>query len=678
MRSSNFLIAFIFFTFILSCKKTDLPLEGRNATIASAMKIQSSQTVLSSGSCIEDVDEGLGYDTVLRPTILGYHLINHPYSLAIMQQAYTNLYGTANGVSITHKYVRFKPSSPAQLSTLVDLDIDLFDHPLDYEITQQGDYYSDGITPAEEIPWLYAVVDVNFNPPSGITYEVLEQIHIPTIAAVENEAFMLTGNPYDDPECYSSGGESLLENDQNNIEPCYEQLCPPEYTWDPGSCQCVPTTNCPLGFHWDGTQCVPDGPPPPNPGKQPSGTITVTDNNDGGNVLRPVRNARVIARRFLKVERTFTNNNGQFFLSKEFNKVHLFAEFENTQSSIRVLRRARLWQMLNPVRRDFGKFKGSLNNRQLNIAYDGNALSRLARYWAAATANNTVQEYRDFANQQGIGNPPDNMKILLTNWQMQGVSGAAPMFAKRVLGVPADFVTTFLINNLGGVQGGMAALLMYLEAQVDITGGYNRNGTTSMSDQMSELMFHEQTHAAHYNKVGNAWWTSFLNAELSEMMLGPSPYGNGQRANSPIIALGESWAYHVGHFATDWKYGQTGLAFEQGIIYDNGVLSDQGVLVFTGLNAHLNLLEDFSRDRTNDVFNWIPQGLYYDLIDNRNDQSFGRVNLNDVVTGYTNLQFFNALDADVNTLQDYRVRLLNENGNNQAAGVTTIFTFYGY
>jgi len=38
----------------------------------------------------------------------------------------------------------------------------------------------------------------------------------------------------------------------------------------------------------------------------------------------------------------------------------------------------------------------------------------------------------------------------------------------------------------------------------------------------------------------------------------------------------------------------------------------------------------------------------------------------------------NALDADVLTLATYKTRLLSENGNSQATGVNTIFTFYGY
>lgn len=40
--------------------------------------------------------------------------------------------------------------------------------------------------------------------------------------------------------------------------------------------------------------------------------------------------------------------------------------------------------------------------------------------------------------------------------------------------------------------------------------------------------------------------------------------------------------------------------------------------------------------------------------------------------------FFNSLDNDVTDLGDYRQNLLQENGNDQATGVNSIFSFYGY
>ncbi len=142
---------------------------------------------------------------------------------------------------------------------------------------------------------------------------------------------------------------------------------------------------------------------------------------------------------------------------------------------------------------------------------------------------------------------------------------------------------------------------------------------------------------------------------------------------SYIIALGESWAYHMGHFLSDRKYGASSSAlFEQGQNYNNGS-------PLPGLSSHLNLLEDFSSQRTNDPFFCIPQGLFYDLIDNRNDRAAtGNVILpNDNAINYTNQQFYNALESDIKSLPSYRIRLLNQNTNNQA-GVTPLFTYYNY
>ena len=281
---SELLISLVLLITITSCKKDLAGNDADETTLKSSAQSAAAVETMSSGTCVEDFDGGSGYDTVLKPTVLGYMLINQPYSLANMQQAYINLYGTANGVALTHKYVRFKPSSPQQLSVLEDLDIDLFDHPLDYDVVQHGDYYNDGVTPAEEIPWLYAVVDLGFLPPAGISYEVLQEVHIPTLAAVENEAFQITGNPIDNSDCGTSGitnvsSESETVSDAStesvNNSNCDAYVCPDGYVWDYSVCDCVPTSFCPPGYQWDGVQCVPDGPPAPTPARQPSGSITV-------------------------------------------------------------------------------------------------------------------------------------------------------------------------------------------------------------------------------------------------------------------------------------------------------------------------------------------------------------------------------------------------------------------
>lgn len=85
------------------------------------------------------------------------------------------------------------------------------------------------------------------------------------------------------------------------------------------------------------------------------------------------------------------------------------------------------------------------------------------------------------------------------------------------------------------------------------------------------------SHASHYTKVGTGWYTQFVNAELAEIVSHPSgplnPDGDGTTSNSPIIALGEGWAYHMGHFLANRTYGfSSDASIEQGISYDNNDL----------------------------------------------------------------------------------------------------------
>jgi hypothetical protein len=94
-----------------------------------------------------------------------------------------------------------------------------------------------------------------------------------------------------------------------------------------------------------------------------------------------------------------------------------------------------------------------------------------------------------------------------------------------------------------------------------------------------------------------------------------------------------------------------------------------------GLSSHLNLLEDFSPSRITDPFHWIPQGLFYDMIDARNENS----PVVDQVSGYyTNQKLFNAFSSSITTLGAYKTNLLNQNGNNQSTQVTSLFSQYGY
>ncbi len=110
-----------------------------------------------------------------------------------------------------------------------------------------------------------------------------------------------------------------------------------------------------------------------------------------------------------------------------------------------------------------------------------------------------------------------------------------------------------------------------------------------------------------YNKVGNAWYNDFENGELNNIIWHSNdnpPYGFGnQGAISDIIATGESWAYHMGHFLADQKYGLNSSAA------DNLQFTYQNNNPIAGLSSHINALEDYSPNRTNFPDSWIPLGV---------------------------------------------------------------------
>ena len=135
--------------------------------------------------------------------------LDDPYTVENMQAALTKLYPTKagrNDIQATDLYVRFLPEDDAQLKKLKALDIYLMDHPMDYRIAREGDYYQDPEIGEEAITWQYAVVPQDFVFPEGIRYEMLDECYIaehdPTTRgsldidwlAVEKEAFRITGN----------------------------------------------------------------------------------------------------------------------------------------------------------------------------------------------------------------------------------------------------------------------------------------------------------------------------------------------------------------------------------------------------------------------------------------------------------------------------------------------------
>lgn len=165
------------------------------------------------GSCTEKTPLGPEFPD-LDASQVGHGMIElgerleDPYSLENMAKALESVYPTRASryeISPTDMYVRFLPTDDSQFELLEEMGLRLIDHPLDYRIVRDGDYYHDPSVPEDEITWQYAVVPPGFTAPKGIRYEVIDECYIPSNDpatradgldwdAVEREAFRATGN----------------------------------------------------------------------------------------------------------------------------------------------------------------------------------------------------------------------------------------------------------------------------------------------------------------------------------------------------------------------------------------------------------------------------------------------------------------------------------------------------
>lgn len=153
------------------------------------------------------IDYSYGKELTHDRIVLGDRLEN-PYKKTNMQKALQSLYPTrADRIDLktTDLYVRFLPADESEYDLLADLGVEMIDHPMDYEITVEGDWYHDPDIPDGEVTWQYAVVPPDFEFPP-VHYEIIDECYIsendpgtrsdPSIdwSEVEREAFVLTGN----------------------------------------------------------------------------------------------------------------------------------------------------------------------------------------------------------------------------------------------------------------------------------------------------------------------------------------------------------------------------------------------------------------------------------------------------------------------------------------------------
>ena len=605
--------------------------------------------------------------------ILGSQLAN-PYTVSNMQLAYNLLYTTPGIITANFLYVKFRPTNTDQLSVLEDdNDIELQDHPMDYEVIQDGDYYQDPTVNVEQIPWLYSVVPVGFVPPTGIQYQIISNLHIPNNNLdVESMAeSLVSGASYQ--VTYVKGVPYVYRTDVTGIEPILQLPVP-----------CYSTEEDPCNGGGGGIAPQPNVDP-----KIPRGILSVNNQLDCSVLINnvPLMQVRVVCKRWFKIWRGYTNNTGNFLCDRKFkNRVKIIVKTKNSFAKIAKVRGVRLWQMVFPVKKRIGVFdQGAVAN--INYIFikpaNADATNKDLPYWVAATQHNSVIEFRNYSTETNGFNlpvPPSGLKIMITNWGESRGTGSAPMFAKCGVTTVGSQWLSFFLSVPAFMPVGYGPLGIIVRKNVDLSLSYlpiarldYNCGLTSAA--LKNIAFHELGHAQHYGQAGCTFWGAYRGAIITELsklnQLNLQPYGSGNDATTaPIIATGEMWGNHCEFIYSNRHWARTvPQARIQGVDFINAI---------GGLNCYLNAIENFNPNAAADIWRWIPQGLPYDLGDDAND-NINTVNRPiDNVFGYTNLQSFNALGSDILSIAAFRNRFILLNGNAQLTQVNQLFTQYGY
>ena len=647
------------------------------------------------------INQSSGKQSVIRdgnnepsddPMVLGNQL-NNPFSVANMTLAYNRLY-EPDVVSLppTHLYVRFKIDDQDEYELLEDeLEVVLFDHPLDYEILAEGSWYHDPTVPEEELTWQYAVVETDFQFPQHITHEVLEEIvRVPYFSVLAMYAFSLTGNEWEggnwkvipcteDCDSWPECDEPCLEssdtggNDGGTPPPTTPGQMPPCHPSDPNYPDCYEDMNL---ANDEGSPGIVN-PTPVNTDcgctifdyhYRPSGCIQLDDTQFTQH--EGVSRVLVNGWHWFHIEQVETTEQGCFQFLETFGKVRLRVKFKNDKVVVRGVRNWKIWEYALAIKDFVDKFEPPLGN--IHVLYGapaaGDIHSKAAHYWVAANFMNATREYYEFATEDGIGLPPDDLDVLISPWGSGKAS--APMLTEIDL-VDLELGDANAIEAILGSTIAVAPLtvpLLILEGilyiwRPDITFSYNG---ALVSDKIKRKIYHELAHTSHFAQVGDDYWEEEINYTIAN-----GGYGDGTAEGAGRAAIVEAWGYHIGPTYADRRYG---------LEHSNTTFTDLDIIE---QKRHINQLES-----SRFVNGFIPKGLILDLIDDNFDLNtyptagaFENGNVtHDSVKGYTNASIFNHLTSDTESPEELKNKLTT--GTLPTAVTTTqivdLFSDYNY
>jgi hypothetical protein len=550
-------------------------------------------------------------------TKIGKKLPN-PFTVENMENAYNELsrQKTDTELESNQLYVRFFPETTEESKYLEEQGLILWDIPLDVEVEQYGSTYHDPASPNTTMTWLYTTVkpDYEFG---NIKHEIIDSLFLPNLENGEEKRTKSLFNEFSSDDLVSKSLELLgYENDEET------------------------------------------GPKRASAKYTPKGYIKVQQNINGSVTNIGVKRVKVRSRWWFDIGTGYTDDNGYFSCNETYRKnrdVNIIIIFENEYVDIRGIKGLNFLDIFFTERKNIGEFEnGSLENINYTFNNSTDLNSSNKRYWMACHSLNAIREHHVYCTQTGIPTPPKNLNMWLTNAGKNGNSlstdAAAPLLKQMGnSSMIMDVTKLFLVNS--GHPWLAVSLQVLLQYPPDITYNYSGGSAAANlnSDKIAQTLFHELSHASHYSKVGNSFWTPYI-----AYIVQHGGYGDATKNGSGRIAISEAWAEFCGARFAHLRYGENN--------------SIGGIN-----NTWMDYIEKFNPNSGS--FGWMPEGVFHDLTDVGEPTT---TNVTDNVSGYSISQCFGSMDVDIVSVSGYKSRFISEYGSAQQSNINNLFKSYGY
>lgn len=413
--------------------------------------------------------------------------LDDPYTVDNMRAALANVYPTkADRVDIqtTDLYVRFLPQDDDQMKALEQTGIYLLDHPMDYQIVREGDYYHDPEVDSESITWQYSLVPKDYVFPRGIRHEVLDECflseHDPFTRAqvpdinwlkVEEEAYRITGNEALWAPPVKAGAES----------------------------------------------------------QAPAGRITIEDPECNGGKPFGLAGVMVACNKFVKIGTCYTDRDGYYQMETAFSGEPRYRLVFKNESGFNIG-----FNFILVPASVCTLGQGGPEGVDYNITEESDA-----NLFRRSVINNAAYEYYSRCNEADLDvtPPPADLRI----WVFPDVESSSAVMLHHGA-FPNYGVIMDLLRQYLGQYIDLGFFLFRLFAP-DITIGTKTRTTYA---DLYDATVHELAHASHYCQAGNDFWDPYIRYTLEAFFTeGEQAYGTGGREGAGYCEVGEMWAYFM-------------------------------------------------------------------------------------------------------------------------------------